>query len=366
MTKRNLETAGRSWFTALAGADGAAEIDIYDEIGMWGVTALDFNRDLRAMGQVSAINLRINSPGGEVFDGIAIYNILRRHKARVTVTVDGIAASIASLIAMAADDLVMPENSMMMIHDPSGVVIGTSKDMRELSDALDKVKSSMISAYTQKSNLSADEISQIMSDETWLTAQEAVDLGLADRVESPIKMAACFDLSARFRSVPAGLTAMKPKETQMTDEKTPKAVADPTPAATAVADPAPVVVADPVVADPDQTPTAVADPVVVAVADPAPAATPAPTASADVLAERQRATDIIAACSLAGRPGDAVDFIAKETSLSDAIASLQNARATTNKPDANPINARNGALDQQKPLRIDLAADMRKRFGAKG
>lgn len=192
---------GRSWFTALAGSEeGVAEVLIYDEIGLWGITAADFDHDLKALGEVTQINLRINSPGGDVFDGIAIYNMLQQHRARVSVTIDGIAASMASVIAMAGDEIAMPENAMMLIHDPSGAVVGTSGDMRELADALDKVKGSLVSAYAGKTGLSRDRVAEIMAAETWLTADEALELGFADRIESPVRMAANFRQLAASRT----------------------------------------------------------------------------------------------------------------------------------------------------------------------
>ena len=112
-----------------------AEIIIYDEIGAFGIPAKAFLDELKALGPVPEVTVRINSPGGSVFDGVAIYNALKRHDAVVTVWIDGIAASIASMIAMAGDEVVMPENAMLMLHDPSGLAIGTAADMRALADA---------------------------------------------------------------------------------------------------------------------------------------------------------------------------------------------------------------------------------------
>lgn len=202
---------GRSWYSMRAKAANSAEIFVYDEIGFFGIRAADFIRDLKALGDdITDLQVRINSPGGDVFDGLAIHNSLKRHKAKVTVLVDGIAASIASVIAMAGDEVLMPANAMLMIHDPSGIVLGTADDMRGLADALDKIKLGLISAYRDKSGLPDDEIARIMSDETWLTADEAVDLGLADRVEEPLKLAARLrplkgSLHRHFRNIPKEL-----------------------------------------------------------------------------------------------------------------------------------------------------------------
>ena len=129
----------RRWYEFRAQAEGA-EIVIYDEIGAFGIPAKAFLDELKALGPVAELTVRINSPGGSVFDGVAIYNALKRHDAAVTVWIDGIAASIASMIAMAGDEVVMPENAMLMLHDPSGLVCGTAADMRAMAEALDRMK----------------------------------------------------------------------------------------------------------------------------------------------------------------------------------------------------------------------------------
>jgi ATP-dependent Clp protease, protease subunit len=108
------------WYEFRAQATGAAEIVIYDEIGAFGIPAKAFIDELKRLGPVAELTVRINSPGGSVFDGVAIYNALERHGAAITVWIDGIAASIASMIAMAGDVIVMPENAMLVLHDPSG------------------------------------------------------------------------------------------------------------------------------------------------------------------------------------------------------------------------------------------------------
>jgi ATP-dependent Clp protease, protease subunit len=119
----------KRWFDFRAQAKGA-EIVIYDEIGAFGIPAKAFLDELKAVGPIAELTLRINSPGGSVFDGVAIYNALKRHAAATTVWIDGIAASIASMIAMAGDEVAMPENAILMLHDPSALVLGTAVDMR--------------------------------------------------------------------------------------------------------------------------------------------------------------------------------------------------------------------------------------------
>lgn len=193
----------KSWYTIRARASGA-EVLIYDEIGAYGVTAKGFLAELGALPDEVPIDLRLNSPGGSVFDAVAIYNALKRHPGEVTVWIDGIAASAASYIAMAGDVVVMPENAFLMIHDPSGLVMGTAEDMRATAEALDKVKGSLIQGYAAKSGKPDAEIAALMAAETWLDAKDALDLGLADRIALPVKLAASFDI-ARFRNAPPDL-----------------------------------------------------------------------------------------------------------------------------------------------------------------
>lgn len=121
-----------SWFRMQAGHQSDADIYIYDEIGFWGVTAKQFISDLNALGDITHINLHINSPGGDVFEGIAIFNALKTHGASITVYVDGVAASMASVIAMVGNPVIMPENTFMMIHKPFGFTGGDAEDMKAL------------------------------------------------------------------------------------------------------------------------------------------------------------------------------------------------------------------------------------------
>ncbi len=206
--KNNSNSPNRGWYSIQALAAGAAEIIIYDEIGYFGVTAKDFLDELNALGVVAEISLRINSPGGEVSAGTAIYNALRRNSARITVTIDGLAASMASVVAMAGDVIIMPENALMMIHDPSALVWGTAEDFKKVADVLDKWKSGIVAAYRNKTGLDGAEIETLMAAETWFTAAEAVAKGFADQVEVPVQAAANFDLS-RFNHPPANFQMFK-------------------------------------------------------------------------------------------------------------------------------------------------------------
>ena len=182
------------WYQISDKAD-KAEVWIYEEIGedFWtggGVTAKNFQKELSAI-KAGQIDLHINSPGGAVFDGITIYNLLRQHPANVTTYIDGIAASIASVIALAGDKIVMAENALYMIHNPSGMVMGTASDMRTFADTLDKVGGSMVTAYTGKTGKDVETIKALLDAETWFTAGEAKEMGFVDEISEEMDMAAC-------------------------------------------------------------------------------------------------------------------------------------------------------------------------------
>jgi ATP-dependent protease ClpP protease subunit len=195
-----------TWYTIRARALGA-EVLIYDEIGAYGVSAKGFLAELGALPDDAPIDLRLNSPGGSVFDAVAIYNALTRHAGTITVWIDGIAASAASYIAMAGDEIVMPENAFLMIHDPSGIVIGTAADMRDMAGTLDKIAASMTRGYAAKSGKPEDEISALLTAETWFDAKDALEAGLATRMAEPVRIAASFDI-AQFRNAPTALAEL--------------------------------------------------------------------------------------------------------------------------------------------------------------
>nr|WP_251073523.1 ClpP-like prohead protease/major capsid protein fusion protein [Shewanella sp. NKUCC05_KAH] len=163
---------------------------IYDEIGGWGISAQQFARDLQALGKVGTITARIHSPGGDVFEGMAIYNMIKGHPAHKVCYIDGLAASMASVIAMAFDEVIMPENAMMMVHKPWGGTLGDAEDMRKYADLLDKVEGNLVGAYQHKTGLSEDELHALLAAETWLTGREAVEKGFANTLTDPLQMAA--------------------------------------------------------------------------------------------------------------------------------------------------------------------------------
>lgn len=158
-----------------------AEIYVYDEIGYFGVTAADFAKEVNSL-SVSQIDLHLSSPGGSAFEGVAIYNSLLHHKAQVTTYVDSLAASAASVIAMAGDRIVMRTGSQMMIHEASGLAVGNAKDMRELADLLDKTSDSIAGIYSERRGGTINLWRKAMKAETWYNAEEAVKAGLADEV----------------------------------------------------------------------------------------------------------------------------------------------------------------------------------------
>lgn len=172
-----------SWYKIEARGKDTTEIRIYDEIGVFGVTSAEFVRELNAI-STPHISLRINSPGGQVFDGLAIYNALKRHDARVTTHVDGLAASMGSVIAMAGDKVHAAESSMIMIHKPWSLVIGNDDDLQDMIDLLRNKLNPMIAGiYARKTGHEPDDILDAMASETWYTAQEAEDIGYVDAID---------------------------------------------------------------------------------------------------------------------------------------------------------------------------------------
>lgn len=205
------KASGRNWFAIRNAEDTTqpVEILIYDQIGKdwWdgsGMNAKDFADALKPIAKDREILVCINSPGGNVWDGLAIYHMLRERRDKVVCRIDGIAASIASIIALAGREVRMPRNSMMMIHDPSGVCMGDADLMREMADKLDKHKGVLVNIYEEKTGKPRKEIEDAMSAETWFTGEEAAEFGLADAATDEVALTASFDLSS-FRHVPAAL-----------------------------------------------------------------------------------------------------------------------------------------------------------------
>ncbi|WP_063039711.1 head maturation protease, ClpP-related [Nocardia pseudovaccinii] len=180
----------RQWYSIRNAAEsdtGPAVVYLFDEIdSYWGVAAEDFVRELDAITS-DEIMVKINSPGGNVYDGLAIMNALRAHPAQITTSVEGLAASAASFIAMAGDDVIMRPGAEMMIHNAWGICVGNAVDMRELADQLDRTSSNLASIYAERAGGEVADWQAAMNAETWYSAEEAVEAGLADRVEKPGK-----------------------------------------------------------------------------------------------------------------------------------------------------------------------------------
>jgi len=182
------------WYEIRALAAGRVEIYLYDVIGGWGITAQQFVTDCREAGvfEASAVDLHIHSPGGDVMQGFAIFNTLSRLKAKLDIWVDGVAASMASMIVCLPGATVhMPENAWLMIHKPWGGIAGDSDDMRDYADWLDRNEALMLSAYMNKTGLAQDELEAMLKAETWLNGAEAVEKGFADALEPELQAAAC-------------------------------------------------------------------------------------------------------------------------------------------------------------------------------
>lgn len=185
-------------------------IDLYGEIGFFGVNASDFRQVLKNAGD---INLRINSPGGDVFDGIAIYNDLLDHKGKVIVTVSGLAASAASIVAMAGDEIRIAESAFVMIHNAWGMVVGNRHDMRDMAEVLDGIDKALARIYANRTSVGIRTITQMMDDETWINGKDAVEQGFADQLSSQESDAkASWNLGA-FQHAPKELANSQSDET---------------------------------------------------------------------------------------------------------------------------------------------------------
>lgn len=221
--------APKGWFRVQAKKGTVAEVFIYDQIGKnffgEGIGADDFIKELKALGLQAGdeLKVRINSPGGNVFEGITIHNYLRTLKSKVTVIVDGVAASIASVIAMAGDRIEMPKNAMMFIHNPHMLAIGDANAMRKAADDLDQIRESMAATYMRRidGKTTREQLIAMLDAETWLTAEESVAKGFADVVDEPVRAAALaqFDFAQYGYKVPQAIAAAKRDDSQRRREK---------------------------------------------------------------------------------------------------------------------------------------------------
>lgn len=219
----------KKYFQMKKQAERKGEIWIYGEITSYewdesDVSASGFRDELKALGDVNEIDVYINSGGGSVFEGIAIHNMLKQHKAKIIVHIDALAASIASVIAMAADAIVMPSNSMMMIHNAWTIAMGNSKELRKLADDLDRISESSKQSYLSKGlKITEEKLQELLDDETWLNAEQCLEYGFCDEIESANEMAASITTKQvkMYQKVPEKVVEMANDETKNTVE-TPK------------------------------------------------------------------------------------------------------------------------------------------------
>lgn len=220
----------KSWFTIKAAIQGSdsAEISIHDEIGVWGVSALEFIAQLKTI-ESPKLALSINSPGGSVIDALAIFNALRASGKSITVKVLGIAASAASYLMLAGDHVQMPANTFAMLHSPLAGAYGHADELREVADVLDKIGATLQATYVKRTGKSEEEIAALLAKDSWLTAQECLELGLCDEVLPELKVSASFDLENLPENIKAALAAPAAENGPAVQQKPTQAAACDTP-----------------------------------------------------------------------------------------------------------------------------------------
>jgi len=305
----------KSWYSirAAASSSDTVEVSIYDEIGYWGVTGAAFIADLKAKlgAGVKNISLSINSPGGSVFDGWAIFNALKASGKTITVDIVGIAASMASVIAMAGDKIRMPDNAMMMVHNAISGVYGDAEDMREVASVLDKIDASIVSTYMARTGKTEAEVRDLMAADTFMTAAEALALGFATEVTASIEAKAAFDVERLPDNVKALFKALSPVAPAPVSVV---ALAPPVCKEAGLEAYAGVFATDTTITTEEQLRAAVADGVLI--------------------------RDL---CALVNRPNDAAGHIRARTPLQDVRAALAKARAD----EAPAIDSSRSAADAQ-------------------
>lgn len=202
----------QTWYNLKADAGKTTVLSIFDDIGAYGVSAKSFLNDLRTV-TTDEVDVEINSPGGDVFAGLAIYNGLRASGKKINVKVLGLAASAASLVAMAGDTIEMPENAFMMIHNPWGFAMGGADEMRNTADVLDKIGTGLVSTYAKRTGKTDQEITALLDAETWMTAQEAVDAGFATSVTPALAVKASYSEDRLPENVRLAFKAQAPAPT---------------------------------------------------------------------------------------------------------------------------------------------------------
>jgi ATP-dependent Clp endopeptidase proteolytic subunit ClpP len=215
--------AKESWFNISNSADleprneggRVARVDIMGPIGGWDVSGSEFLRELKDLGDVDSIDLRIHSPGGSVLDGWAIANGIKNHPAHVVATVEGLAASMGSVVLLSADEIQVPQNAYVMIHNVSGGAFGEAEELESMAALMRKLQDDVTDFYANATGKDREEIAEMMAAETWMNGEDAVEHGFATRVLEPVKAAACADLDtlvAKFENVPAAVLELQAEE----------------------------------------------------------------------------------------------------------------------------------------------------------
>lgn len=324
-------------FNVVMLAKGKARVELYDVLGpSWAgmIDAKMVSKQLKDAGELTEIELRINSPGGSAFEGLAIHNLLKDHPAKVHVVVDGVAASAASLVAMAGDTVRVPKNAMFMLHEASTFAFGNKSELQRSIDTLEAVNTAGVETYAAKTGKSHDEIREWMKAETWFTGQEAVDAGLADTTEKELPLAKVepkASVQQMFSRAPSEFSSLYALSMRQTKE-------------------------------PPMAETVVTPPVA-----PAPAVPAAPQlTAADVDAardqarkeEQTRSAAIMAICQRVGKPELASDFIANGASIPDVNAKMVDVLCQSRPPvgDAGG-QAPPPAADPDAKIKEEYAAD---------
>lgn len=281
----------QKWYAVSpAKADAPASVSVRGYIGEWGLTDRDLIREIEALGEIDALTVVVNSRGGEVDHALSIYNYLRTHAAKVTVRIDGIAASAASIIAMAGDEIIMPANALMMVHRPWTFAEGNAESLRKTAADLEKLEGALLETYQSRSKKPWEETKALIDEETYLSAADALEMGFCDVVEPltrPLAVA-----MAEAVGVPTAMLAMA--------EKIEAEAAVP--------------------AEPET------DPAEPEAAEVPPAADPEPQPAPEAVA-REAAAEISAMCLKAGFPQLAADLIRKGVTPGEAARRLIDARA---------------------------------------
>lgn len=298
--------------SATASVDQPATVSIYDEIGFWGTQAKDFIAQIGAI-KSDTINVEINSPGGDYFAGVAMYNALKASGKTVVAKAMGIVASAATLPFLAADKRIMPENTYLMVHQPLTGVVGNADEMRTMADTLDKFTAGMRATYASATGLSDEKLTELLAQDTWLSAAEAKDLGFATDVADAVAAQASFDM--KRADLPAHIKAVF--------DAAKAEPAEPAAPATEVTLPAePDLFADPALAEQVEALAAKAG-----IAEHAKVIALVAASIEDARTRISAAREIAALCRVAGKPELAAEAVRNNLPVADVRTKLIDARA---------------------------------------